>query len=281
MKEHHEDTAHPRLSWFQLFKYTIYGLLTINIFLFFQEDFDATQATFGGDYSLKNIIEGFAATIDTAAWVVLLLLFELETYVLPDERIRGFLKWSLHGIRAFCYVFIVYAAYGYISKMLTMYDFVPYTIEDVCTLADTTFTYILLFDEYRPITMENCGALAGAELYRLQGQDLIGTVDALQAAQRLSWVDVINSIAWIFVVLILEIDVLLQLKNTFTGWRLAASKIVKVVLYSTLFAAAVYWWVYSDFLDFWDAFLWLVAFIFIEMNLLQWQAETAEQAATS
>jgi hypothetical protein len=30
-------------------------------------------------------------------------------------------------------------------------------------------------------------------------------------------------------------------------------------------------------LDFWDAFMWLVAFVFIEMNLFRWQAETKSE----
>ena len=35
----------------------------------------------------------------------------------------------------------------------------------------------------------------------------------------------------------------------------------------------------GDFLDFWDAFMWLVAFVFVEMNLFQWQVETSEVIA--
>ena len=31
------------------------------------------------------------------------------------------------------------------------------------------------------------------------------------------------------------------------------------------------------FLDFWDAFLWLVAFVFIELNVFQWREEREEQ----
>ena len=32
-----------------------------------------------------------------------------------------------------------------------------------------------------------------------------------------------------------------------------------------------YWGILGDFLDFWDAFMWLVAFVFIELNIFQWQ----------
>jgi uncharacterized membrane protein len=57
------------------------------------------------------------------------------------------------------------------------------------------------------------------------------------------------------------------------------SKIIKMGLYSVLFFAAAYWWLLGDFLDFWDSFMWLVAFVFVEMNLFQWQAETSEVIA--
>ena len=45
------------------------------------------------------------------------------------------------------------------------------------------------------------------------------------------------------------------------------------MLYPVLFVAAVYWGFEGSFLDFWDAFLWLVAFVFIEMNVLEWHEE--------
>jgi hypothetical protein len=53
----------------------------------------------------------------------------------------------------------------------------------------------------------------------------------------------------------------------------AINKVIKAILYSLLFCAAIYWWLEGDFLDFWDAFLWLFAFIFIELNVFDWQAE--------
>ena len=52
---------------------------------------------------------------------------------------------------------------------------------------------------------------------------------------------------------------------------------MKFVLYSTLLLAAIYWGFKGGFLDFWDAFLWLVAFVFIEMNVFEWRA--ADHAA--
>jgi len=40
---------------------------------------------------------------------------------------------------------------------------------------------------------------------------------------------------------------------------------------------AIYWGVKSDFVDTWDAFLWLVAFVFIELNVFNWRQESLEQ----
>jgi hypothetical protein len=55
-----------------------------------------------------------------------------------------------------------------------------------------------------------------------------------------------------------------------TGWRRYLSEGTKVLLYAVLLGCAIYWWLEGDFLDFWDAFLWLVAFVFIELNLFEW-----------
>ena len=263
---------------FRAFKYTVYALLTLNIFLFFQEESLATAQTFSQGMSLQNIIQGFAATIDTAAWVLLLLLFELETSVLDDRVLRdtrvqtGFLV-----VRTFSYSFILYACYGYITKILLTYNISPFMVEDACALVGQGFASIDTLDEYPPLDAQSCSRLAETGLYKLNGQQVIGSASEWQAIQWLAWVDVINSVTWIMVVAILEVDVWLQLRDRFSGLVMAVSKYLKMVLYSILLAAAVYWWFLGDILDFWDSFLWIVAFFSIELNLFQWQAETETQ----
>ena len=94
---------------------------------------------------------------------------------------------------------------------------------------------------------------------------------------RLSWVDVVNAAVWLLVVVVLEIDVRLQERNRLEGLFLTVSNASKFVLYALLFVAAVYWGFKGDFVDFWDAFLWLVAFIFIELNVFDWRHESLEE----
>ena len=78
---------------YRLFKYTVYALLTLNVYLFFAEEWAAAAHRFVDGVALEDVIVGFAASIDTAAWVILLLMFELETYVLDDEKFAAVRTW--------------------------------------------------------------------------------------------------------------------------------------------------------------------------------------------
>lgn len=282
---HHGKFPHPRLV-FTAFKYTIYLLLGVDTVLFFQEDLAASAETFGGDIGWQNLVEAFTAAIDTAAWLVLLLLFELETAVISDEKLQGSLKWLLSAVRVVCYTFIVWSFYGYISKYAVITDLLPFSIADVCSLAGSEWTWVADLDEYPPIDAEACALLQGQELLRVNGTGIIGSREALDAAASLAVIDVVNSGTWLIVVVLLEAEVWLQLKDLLTERTLKISKYVKGFFYAILFVCAIYWWFYGDFLDFWDAFLWLVAFIFIEMNIFRWHEETeaaweAEQAEST
>ena len=267
---------------FKAFKYTVYALLSVNIALFFQEEMLATEQTFSQGINLVDIIQGFAATIDTAAWVLLLLLFEFETSVLSDDTLRKTkVKVAFIGLRVFSYGFIGYAFYGYFSKMLLTYNISPVAVDDLCALVGQGYASIVTLDEYPLLDAQSCAVLADQALFQLNGQQVLGSASDWVSIQWLAWVDVINSATWVAVVIILEVDVWLQLRGRLQGSIVSASKIIKLFLYSILFAAAAYWGLLGDFLDFWDAFMWLVAFVFIEMNLFQWQAETDEAAENS
>ncbi|MCZ6829550.1 MAG: hypothetical protein O7F73_08185 [Gammaproteobacteria bacterium] len=259
-------------NWFSGLKYLTYALLTVNVFMFLQEELLAAEHTFVEDFALTDLIQMFSATVDTSAWVILLLLFELETSVIPDAQIRGKLKLFLHGVRAICYFFIAYAFYGYLVELQTLYH-VQVLSGDPCARAGGGWSVMVDLDEYIPLEPRNCDAL-GRQLWRLAGFNIVMQPGVLHAARMLAWTDVINAAAWILVVLVLETDVRLQLRGQLQGQALAVSKMMKAGLYSTLLFAAIYWGFAGDFLDFWDAFLWLFAFIFIELNVFSWQAET-------
>jgi hypothetical protein len=270
-----------RFHWFSAVKYLTYLLLTVNVYLFLQEELSALQHTFTSGFGPGDIIQAFSATIDTAAWVILLLLFELETSVIPDEAIHGWTRRALHGIRIICSVFIVYAFYGYVVELLTLYAVQSLDVTDACSLLGADWSLLVTIDEYEVLGGDNCAAV-GPSLWQVGGFSILADADHLQAVQWLAWTDVLNAAAWILVVVVLEFDVRLQLRGRYTDHLVAINKVIKAILYSLLFCAAVYWWLEGDFLDFWDAFLWLFAFIFIELNVFDWQAENrADQQETA
>ena len=270
-----------RDSIFRAFKYIVYGFLALNVYLFFADEWAASAHRFADGVAIKDIIEGFAASIDTAAWVVLLLMFEFETYVLDEEQFTKRTTWTLHGLRAICYVFIIYAFYGYISKLFYLLGATELpNVSELCALVNGQWAYAVDFDEYAVLTTANCTSMSAATaFYQFPGISAVVDSRGLTEIVRLAWVDVINSAVWLLVVAVLEMDVRLQELSKLEGRILRISNVSKSILYAVLFLAAIYWGVKGDFVDFWDAFLWLVAFVFIELNVFEWRQESLEQQA--
>jgi len=266
---------------FRWVKYLTYALLSLNIFLFLAEEIGSARFAIA---SGEDVVMGgqlFSATLDTLAWVILLLLFELETAVIPDERLKGLLRFGIHGMRMLCTAAIVMAFLGYFGEWLTLLPS-ELLVGEACARVNEGWSYMVKLDDFVSLTAENCVQF-GADTRLVTGLDgVIASPAGLLEGQRLALVDVINSAAWILVVILLEIEVRLL-----TRWgggsrpmaRLANS--LKVVLYTTLVVAAIYWGFKGDFLDFWDAALWLFAFVFIELNVLEWQQEIRDQTESA
>jgi hypothetical protein len=272
---HHGKFLHPH-RLFTIFKWSVYLLLAWNAVQFFQEDLAASAETFGNTITWRNVVEAYSAFIDTASWLLLLLVFEFETAIIPDERLKGGLKWFLLVLKAICYFLIVYAFYGYLGKYLVITDLLPYNIADVCSLVGTDWNYVVDLDDYPLIDAAACAELQGQELLQVSGTAIIGTREALDSAWGLAVTDIINAGTWLVIVVMLELEVWLQLRNLLTDRLLKLGKYLKGFFYLILFLAAGYWGFEGTFLDFWDAFLWLVAFLFIELNIFQWHEETVE-----
>ena len=98
---------------YKVLKYVVYALLSVNIVLFLNEELASAAHASTSDLDIFTGIQLFSATLDTAAWVLLLLLFELETAVIPDDRLVGRTQWVIHGVRLICGLAIVSACWGY------------------------------------------------------------------------------------------------------------------------------------------------------------------------
>lgn len=275
------EIAITAFSLFRWVKYATYLLLSLNVWFFFVEEMDSARFAVASGEAVATGIQLFSATLDTVAWVILLLLFELETAVIPDHRLQGRLRFAIHGVRFVCTAAIVMAFLGYVGEWRTLLPSEP-LLGDVCARVAENWSVMIKLDDFVPLSLENCGQLAG-DTRLVSGLDhVIASPAGLLEGQRLALVDVVNSAAWILVVILLEIEVRVLTRwgpASKTAARIANS--LKAVLYTTLVVAAVYWGFKGDFLDFWDAALWLFAFVFIELNVFEWQQEIRERSSVA
>lgn len=252
---------------YHLLKYLIYILLAVDAYQYFQADYEASRHIFSGGFSYEKFVGSFAITIDVTSWLVLLLCFEVETAWLPAERIKGITSWVLHGIRLFCYFFVFSSYYGYISKYLMFTHVLPFDTAALCDLVGTSYTLLQGLDEYLPITPEVCRDMGGTSLLQLEGTKILADLERLQEARFMALVDVIYATTWLLVIAVLELDVYLKERGRLQGWILTASEISKAVLYLILLGGAIFWGVKGEILDFWDSFMWLAAFVLIDLDV--------------
>lgn len=260
---------------FSIFKYSIYLCLCINGAQFIFDDIRAAAHTLNGDSSLFDKLKIYAVSVDTLAWIVLLAVYELETYVVDDDRLNGGLKWLFYAISVLCYVAILYAFAGYVGKLVMLTDIVPLA-GDFCNWGDRSLTLMTKLDSYEPVNAQTCAALSNSTIYQLRDEPIIIQMESFRGFDgilALAWVDVINSATWVLVVVFIQLDIVLQLRGELNTWILRITAAIKAVLYLALFVVAVYWGVYGALIDFWDACLWLLGFVFIELNIFSWNRE--------
>lgn len=262
------------LLWFQIFKYAVFGLLILNAGQFFLQDYFATRHLFGAGMQWPQIIEGYASTIDTVAWLILLLMFEFETSLFSAEYLHNFwIKWAVNTLKIIAYSFIVYSLYGYIAKYIAMHTFELSAINNLCDQIGKQLVFMVSPDDFSIISKQNCADLTNEDkLFRLPGTNVVADNSHLALVQNLSIVDVVNASNWILIVIILQADIWIQLRHQLDHTIVKIFRFIKPFLYSLLFGCAIYWGINGTFLDFWDAFLWILAFAFIELNVFKWNS---------
>lgn len=261
--------------WFGFFKWSIYLALSSNIGFFYLDEWAASNHLLRDGVTPLLLLESFAATIDTLAWVVLLLIFELVTYQIDDAQLTPALKRTLVLVRSVCFALILTAFAGYILKLVSLLSASPLPAQDICQLAAIGYQQMTGIDEYTAIANTACQASSGSYLINQSDLWIIATND-VNALMALASADVGNSMCWIFVVVLLELEVQLGVGGHSSARLPGPGNAIKISLYGMLVAFAVYWGFEGSFLDVWDAFLWILAFVFIERNVIVWKKELDE-----
>lgn len=267
----------------QILKAVIYVLLLVNFAQYVIDDLTIASFQRRNGGTFLQWTSSFATTIDLCAWFVLLLLFELETYVLSDAVQQKPSVWrTMHGIRLLCYVFLAHSVYAYASACLDLSRVIAETgVTQLCQLLapDVSFTRNL---EYVDLTASNCGDLStGSSFYFVEPGLVVTDSAGFKLEKNLALVDLLEAIVWLGILFTIEVMVWLQDRFVTRGTVVTLIKCGKLLLYGLLWCAAVYWASLGHWYFAWDEALWIIGFFAIEMNVDEWKKEIEGAADSS
>ena len=262
----------------QIIKWSVYSLLIINWGFYIVEDWTRAIHTLDSQSTLLEWAREFATSIDEAGWFILLFMFELETYILEDEQWKGWVTKTVHFARLACYAMILHTVYAY---AVTAVDYQPTVVvgnaTSLCDLVDEDVSYVYSL-EYTKVTAENCGKLSEAtELYRLGDDPAVVSAEGLELERQLALADLVEAVAWLVIVVAIEIIVRFQERDITGGRLISLLKNTKLLCYTVLIVLSAWWATLGHWLYTWDEFLWIAGFAAIEMNLSEWRDEIEEE----
>ncbi len=281
----------PVISWFeipgekllQLIKVTVYALLLVNFAFYIADDWTVASHTMRNGGTLLGWAGAFATTIDESAWIVLLALFELETYVLSDESLTRPKMVLMRLARFICYIFLGHTLYAYGITVYELGQVTPIAgINNLCQLGDANVSYAVNL-LYTHVDAGNCSHLSSASrfFYIDPPENIIVNDSAGLVIERaLAWVDLLEVVIWLLILFTIEMTVRLQDRGVTGGAAITSLNVAKFSLYSLLWLVIAYWIYRGHWMFAWDEFVWIAGFIAIEMNVVEWRNEIIESGQT-
>ena len=264
----------------QLIKLIVYSLLLINFALYIRDDWVIASFTMRNGGTFIDWTRAFATTIDESAWIVLLILFELETYILSDKPRSRPKAVLMHGTRIICYVSLAHTLYAYGIYVYELSGVTPIAnITKLCQLvgSDVSYAYNLLYTE---LEAANCLKLSSAsQFFYIDPPQFIIVSDGpgLVVERQLAWVDLMEAATWLLILFTIEAVVWLQDRGIFGGAMIHGLNLAKYLLYGLLWLPIAYWIFRGHIMFAWDEIVWIAGFVAIEMNVVQWRQEIIEE----
>ena len=262
----------------QTIKWIVYSLLIVNFAFYIVEDWTGAMHVLNDGSTLLEWASEFATSIDETAWFLLLIMFELETYVLSDDATSGWTGRSIRAIRLVCFTMLAHTIYAYVFEVRDLQATIPVDgVSDVCELKDWEISYVFNL-EYTQITEENCAGLSSAsEFFWTTESAVVTDAEGLELERDLAWADLVEASIWLLIILIIEIVVRLQNRGVTGGPLIRTANALQLLLYAALLIIGVYWASLSHWLYFWDELVWIAGFAAIEMNLSEWRDEMLQE----
>jgi hypothetical protein len=207
----------------QLVKWTVYSLLLLNWAYYAVEEFYIASHVLRNGGTFLQWTEEFATTIDEFAWFGLLFMFELETYSLDEALEKPWVKWSVHGMRLVCYVFLAHTVYARVNTMVDVNAVVPSTeITNLCQVAGQDISFGSNY-RYEIVTAENCDTLSNGSVFYMLEPTVITDSNGFELEKKHVWVDFQDAVIWLLVVWAIELAVWLQNRDITGGALMVVS----------------------------------------------------------
>ncbi len=261
----------------QVIKWTVYGLLVVNFGYYFVEELYIASHTLRDGGSFLDWTRELATTIDEVGWLGLLLLFEMETYALPDETLeKKRVAWTIHGLRLLCYMMLAHTVFARVSTVQDIEAVeLAQEVSSLCEVADQDISFGYNY-RYTVIERSNCRDLAQDGRFYFLDSSVVTDTEGYELERKHVWVDLNDAVVWLLVVWAIELAVWLQNRDI-AGGRLMTVTFAAKVLYLVLWADAA-WWAYTGhWVWAWDQSLWIAGFWAIEKNLSEWREEIREE----
>ena len=265
---------HPGLDARQIIKAVVYTLLLINFGLYIAEDMSIAAYTLRNGGGFFDYTAAFAVSIGVLAWLMLLFLFELETYLLSDEALTPRRVAMMHGLRLMCYVFLAYQVFAYSQAGIDLIGVqaVP-GVDTLCQMAgqDISFGFNIT---YTDLSLETCAGLSSdTQFFLIENGAVVTDTLGLQIERELVWIDLAEAIVWLVIVLCIEIVVRYQDRGITRGVAIRTANAVKLLLYISLWCMAAYWIYRGHYRYAYDEALWILGFFAIESNISEWKRD--------
>ena len=266
-----------RQTFLSNLKWIIYGLLFLNLIYYGVEDWTSAQHTLTANATMLQQMSAYAASLDFVGWIVLILIYELETYWLEDDFDNRLLNGLMQTTKIVCYALILQTTYAYLVTAIGFKDVaLVQGVTDLCAFAGQDLSFVRNLS-YTAITAESCSSIPYSDaLYRYPSEPVITDAAGLREEAALSKLDVIENLSWLCVIITTELAVRFQNKGYYDGLVIVWSKRVKYAAYLSIVGAAIYWISKGHYLYAWDEFLWIAGFTALDNNLSAWRDELKE-----
>lgn len=235
--------------------------------------------TLTADSTFMQWMSNYAQSLDAVSWIMLILVYELETYWLDDDFDNKLVEGVMLAVKIAFAVLILQTSYAYTVIVAQLQDIKPLTeISNLCALAGQDLSFLRNL-RYTEVTPETCASIPNVgTIFELPKEPVVTDVAGRAEHAVLSIVDIFENYAWLIILAMTELGVRLQDRGVYQGPAIVWTSRIKYASYAVIVVASVYWITKGHFIYAWDEFVWIAGFTMLDNNLREWREDLAEEA---